>query len=325
MCERSEKPRERADEGGESPAAITRRTMLLLGAGVAAGMIAGLQSCQPGAAAGARKGGSASPVTGNSSGDSNVQSASSSIQNSGDKTVPADADATAAAAAHDSDIGPDSSVAGTERSGGPGTEPATQTGEAPDLGSAVFPDAAGNAIAKAGDAPVIVVPRSDWTQARPNLKQIAVMGAISRITVHHTAGEMDTDAWQPTAGTLESIREFHSGSGARDGLWADIAYHFAVDGAGRVWQARPLAYQGAHVRGQNEHNAGIVLLGNFVVQSPAAAQLVSLEQFIGFLRGLYKIPLEQIFTLGDLGITLCPGKSMLVFLVGVGGLWGGLG
>jgi hypothetical protein len=190
--------------------------------------------------------------------------------------------------------------------------PSTAIAPAPDLGAEVFPDSAGKAIAKPGDAPVIVLPRTDWTKTHPNLNNIAVMNGVARITVHHTAGQLTTDAWKPTAGELENIREFHSGSNTTDRNWADIAYHFVVDRAGRVWQARPLAYQGAHVHLHNEHNLGIVLLGNFDTQSPAAAQLVSLAAFIPFLRQLYAVPLNEIFTHGELSEnhTACPGKRL---------------
>jgi hypothetical protein len=196
----------------------------------------------------------------------------------------------------------------------PSSAPTVAAGPAPDLGSEVFPDPSGSPIARPSDAPVIVVPRTDWTAARPNLADIAVMNGIDKITVHHTAMPMKTDAWKPTAGELENIRGFHAGSQPTDRNWADIAYHFVVDRAGRVWQARPLAYQGAHVHGHNEHNLGIVLLGTFEVQSPAAAQLWSLAGFVGFLQNLYHVPLDRVFTHGELGMTQCPGKNLQAYM-----------
>jgi hypothetical protein len=188
------------------------------------------------------------------------------------------------------------------------------TSRAPDLGCELFPDVNNRPLAQASDAPVIVIPRSSWTHSSPNLSEIAVMNGVDKITIHHTAGAMLTDAWNPTAGELEHIREFHAGTRAADRNWADIAYHFVVDRAGRVWQARPLAYQGAHVRGHNEHNLGIVLLGNFEVQSPSAAQLWSLAGFISFLRPLYRIPLSRLYTHGELGQTECPGKMLQAYM-----------
>lgn len=219
---------------------------------------------------------------------------------------------------------PATGISATTSAPATGSAPATTTsrlaatttaeGPTPDLGSTLFPGQDGKPIATAADAPVIVIPRSDWTRSGPNLAEIRPMNGISRITVHHTAFAMTTDAWRPTAGDLENIREFHSGHKATDRHWADIAYHFVVDRAGRVWQARPLMYQGAHVRGHNEHNLGIVLLGNFEVQTPSAAQLFSLRSFIQFARGLYHVPLGEVFTHGELGQTSCPGRTLQAYM-----------
>jgi hypothetical protein len=207
---------------------------------------------------------------------------------------------------------------------GAGSQPATQAAEplgVPDLGAEVFADASGRAIARPADAPVIIIPRSDWTAYPPNFAQMRRMNGVQRITVHHTAWKTEADAWSPTAGELEHIREFHSGTGEKDRGWTDIAYHFVVDRAGRVWQARPLAYQGAHVKGRNEHNLGIVLLGNFDLQSPSAAQLIALSNFIVFVRGLYGVPLDEVYTHGELGKTGCPGKRLQAFMDRVRKTW----
>ena len=194
------------------------------------------------------------------------------------------------------------------------SQPTTAPLGAPDLGAEVFADASGRALVPPSAAPVIIVPRTDWTSQGPNLAQLALMNGVGHITVHHTAWKLDTDAWSLTATELEHIRGFHAGTAPTDRGWADIAYHFVVDRAGRVWQARPLAYQGAHVKSHNEHNLGIVLLGNFDQQSPSAAQLVALGNFIPFLRELYHVPLSEVFTHGELGLTACPGQKLQNFM-----------
>ena len=97
---------------------------------------------------------------------------------------------------------------------------------------------------------MIVLPRSDWTTARPNLAQIALMNGIDKITVHHTAAcEMETDSWEPTAGELEHIREFHAGTQPTDRQWADIAYHFVVDVRGGFKAARAAGVSGGACEG----------------------------------------------------------------------------
>jgi N-acetylmuramoyl-L-alanine amidase len=267
------------EEQKEPVKSFTRRAFMALAAGAAGGLTVGLWSCRPETK-------KAAPVP---------------------NTFPT----TTAASETESAVTPPETAPATTTAA---SAPATSTEPTPDLGSVLFPDIHNRPLATAADAPVIVIPRSDWTHAGPNLSEIRPMNGIARITVHHTAWEWEVDAWTRTAGEIENIRAFHSGTRATDRHWADIAYHFVVDRAGRVWQARPLAYQGAHVKGHNEHNLGIVLLGNFEVQSPTAAQLVSLRGFIGFARGLYHVSLDQVFTHGELGKTSCPGKRLQAYM-----------
>ena len=83
------------------------------------------------------------------------------------------------------------------------------------------------------------------------------------------------------------------------------------------------------MRGHNEHNLGIVLLGNFEAQMPTAAQVWSLSAFIGFVRGVYGIGLESVFTHGELGMTSCPGRNLQAAMdrtrrgwaMAAGGVW----
>ena len=59
---------------------------------------------------------------------------------------------------------------------------------------------------------------------------------------------------------------------------------------------------------------GIVLLGNFDQQSPAAAQLIALSNFMVYVRGLYGVPLVEVHTHGELGKTGCPGQRLQAFM-----------
>jgi hypothetical protein len=277
---------------------LTRRQMLGMGVALGAGVVLGLASCER----------HSPPATALGGG-----------------TLP-ESTATGTAAAQTGSA-PASSQSASTQNDNAGSRPTTEeanaaTESAPDLGAEVFPDAQGRALAQIEEAPVIIVPRADWTAVRPRLKQIVAMGGITRLTVHHTAGQMETAAWKITANVLEGIRGFHAGSKSTDRNWADIAYHFAIDRAGRVWQARPLAYQGAHVYQHNKHNLGIVLLGNFEVQNPTSAQLVALRDFIGFVRKIYNIPLDRIYTHRELGDSECPGRFLQEYMVRARGDWG---
>ena len=133
-----------------------------------------------------------------------------------------------------------------------------------------------------------------------------------QITIHH-------DGMPPFAAIdlaavktrIDLIRRAHLN---RDGgnRWGDIGYHFVVDRAGRAWEARPLTYQGAHVKDHNEGNIGILCLGNYEVQVPTQAQLRKLEQLIMTLRGRYRIAPTAVYTHQELcnNCTLCPGRNL---------------
>ena len=55
----------------------------------------------------------------------------------------------------------------------------------------------------------------------------------------------------------KTIRDWHvNGNG-----WDDIGYHYVITRSGAIEGGLPVATQGAHVRGHNEHTIGICLVG----------------------------------------------------------------
>ena len=151
-----------------------------------------------------------------------------------------------------------------------------------------------------------ILPRSTWANGAPVPSLMQRMTPIRYITVHH-------DGMQPffgrdrrtVAGHLETIRRLHRRRG-----WGDIGYHFAVDRAGRVWEARPLTYQGAHVKDHNPGNIGIVVLGNFEEQQPSPAQLAALQLQIRHLQSTYSVPTSRVRTHQEWAPTACPGTHL---------------
>jgi hypothetical protein len=162
-------------------------------------------------------------------------------------------------------------------------------------------------------APTLIVqPRTRWADQGPMMERINPMGDVDKITVHH-------EGWNPvvftdeetTAERLELIRRSHIqrlGAG-------DIGYHFVVDRAGRVWEAREAKYQGAHVRGNNEHNIGVMCLGNFDIQSPSPEQLRSLVSVLKSLQSYYNVPLSKVKTHQEINPTACPGKVLQAYML----------
>ena len=172
------------------------------------------------------------------------------------------------------------------------------------------------AVPQDGLLPFPLIPRRMFTYTPPRELEMTPLAAVHCITVHHSGFPEPFVALnlKDTADFLETIRQFHTGTGDSQRNWADIGYHFAVDRAGRVWQLRPMKYQGAHVKNHNAGNLGIVVLGNFELQEPAQLQLTTLQQFLDWLGIIYALPKSSIFPHAALAdadaATVCPGRTL---------------
>lgn len=176
--------------------------------------------------------------------------------------------------------------------------------------------------------PVVgVLPRSRWTpQGMKRPENTRAMGGVKYITVHHDGMNAFYDMSEGGAvKRLNTIRESHTERKAKAGeKWADIGYHFIVDPAGRVWEGRPLQYQGAHVQDYNEHNIGVMCMGNFEQQSPSRAQVESLDRFVLQLMKQYRITLGNVKTHREWASTACPGRNLQSHMVQTRGRGGNI-
>ena len=151
------------------------------------------------------------------------------------------------------------------------------------------------------------IPRSQWTTAQPRTNDINAMGTISKITIHHEGMEVfQSTNYRTTAQRIERDRSSHVNFRG----WSDIAYHYIIDPAGRIWEARPIAYQGAHVSRNNENNIGIMLLGNFNEQSPSNAQLAALRTNTRLLKRGHNVQRNNIKSHQEIRSTSCPGRNL---------------
>lgn len=73
---------------------------------------------------------------------------------------------------------------------------------------------------------------------------------IDKITVHCSATKEGVDI------TADMIRGWHKAHG-----WSDIGYHYVIRLDGTLESGRPMSKMGAHVRGHNQNNLGICLIG----------------------------------------------------------------
>lgn len=160
-----------------------------------------------------------------------------------------------------------------------------------------------------------ILARKDW-DPKPMKKgkdPAEPMSKPWRMTIHH-GGEAEKT---PPITLPESIKRMQGYQSAhQDGHhWADIGYHFVIDGAGRIWEGRELRYQGAHAGSPeaNEGNIGICLMGNFDRYEPTREQKASLKSLVAYLMKSKKIsitkvePHDSVKKKNDLPGTKCPG------------------
>jgi len=156
-----------------------------------------------------------------------------------------------------------------------------------------------------------VIPRSQWATGNPVLSRLNPMTRIYRITVHHDGM---TPFWQSnetdSKARLNLIRKGHLSRN-----WGDIGYHYIIDRAGRIWEGRPIIYQGAHVKYHNPGNIGVMCLGNFDLQSPTNPQLAALNHHVATLMRRHGVPVPLVFTHQELRPTACPGRSLQQHMV----------
>ena len=162
------------------------------------------------------------------------------------------------------------------------------------------------------------ITRSTWAKGQPIPRNMNRMLPARYITIHHDGMTPFTSTSKYSAASrLEIIRKSHL---RRDGgRWGDIGYHFAIDPAGRLWQGRPLMWQGAHVRARNEGNIGVVVLGNYERQSVNRAQIAAIESTLRSLMKKYSVSVSKVRTHQEWAATACPGKSLQQVMVGLRG------
>lgn len=170
----------------------------------------------------------------------------------------------------------------------------------PFAGSHDFPDSV-QQPAPTGETrefgPLSLITRSGWGATWPNLQAEAEHGLFDPVTnpegwlmyrgaltdvfntivVHHSA--------LPLADGPQPIQRAHLG--LKD--YADIGYHFLIDGLGDLYEGRILRARGAHTGGHNTGTVGVVLLGNFNVVEPFTRAWQTLRDLSVYLRDTYHI------------------------------------
>lgn len=123
-------------------------------------------------------------------------------------------------------------------------------------------------------------------------------------------------AWLTTLVVHHAALEFYHGPQAIQRLhvlrngFADVAYHFFIDGLGQLYEGRPLTVRGAHTGGYNTGTVGVCLLGNFELIPPLQAQLNTLGALASTLREQYTLTHLAGHRDFQPDETVCPGANL---------------
>lgn len=153
-----------------------------------------------------------------------------------------------------------------------------------------------------------VIARTNWTREQPRWKLSRPMNGVGLITVHHDAlNASGMRGYGSSVQRLNSVRRSHLDRGP---TWVDIGYHYIIDPEGRVWEGRPVSIEGAHVANTNDHNLGIMCMGNFNEHRPTQAQLNTLDSFVAAQMRAYRVPMARVYTHQEIGKSECPGRNL---------------
>jgi hypothetical protein len=158
-----------------------------------------------------------------------------------------------------------------------------------------------------------LVPRSAWTSEPVGANHV-MMGKVLKITIHHTDEHGGMDG-KSDLDVVRMIERYHRGPEKR---WAAIGYHFLVGKDGKIYEGRPVRFQGAHC-GRNENNLGISVIGNCHQNLPNARQLKALQAFLDDQRDRFNVPKSQVYGHRDIKPTVCPGDRLYGWVLGYSG------
>lgn len=188
--------------------------------------------------------------------------------------------------------------------------------------------------AQAGAAPTASAPpilsRSAWGARAPAVTP-SVAPDLKIAVVHHSVNA-NTYTAEEVPALLRSIQAYHMDVQG----WNDIAYNFAVDRFGRLWEARAggitKAVIGGHAQGFNTYSTGVMVLGDFTSARPSQGAVNAVADVIGWKFALHQLDVRgttQFASLGgpryasgtvvqlprivghrDVGQTGCPGSQL---------------
>jgi len=183
--------------------------------------------------------------------------------------------------------------------------------------------------AGAATAPPILS-RSQWGARAPKVPYTTAPD-LKMAVVHHSVNA-NTYSSTDVPALLRGIQAYHMDANG----WNDIAYNFAVDRFGRIWEARgggvTKAIVGGHAQGFNTYTTGVMVLGDFSTATPSQASVDAVAEVIGWKMAVHRLDprgttqltsgggtryasgtqltMNKIVGHRDVGQTGCPGSQL---------------
>jgi hypothetical protein len=175
-----------------------------------------------------------------------------------------------------------------------------------------------------------ILTRSQWG-ARAPARAPGIALDLKIAVVHHSVTS-NTYAPEDVPALLRAIQTYHMDVNG----WDDIAYNFAIDRFGRIWEARSGGPTrnviGGHAQGFNSYSTGVMVLGDHSSAEPSQAAVNAVADVIGWkfarqqvdVRGTTQyaslggpryasgtvVQLPRIVGHRDVGVTSCPGSRL---------------
>lgn len=135
-----------------------------------------------------------------------------------------------------------------------------------------------------------------------------VVHTVERLTLHHTASRLDSNADAPAR--ARSHQAFHQGEG-----FADLAYHFMVDTHGNILEGRSLQYAGETFTEYDPVGHLLVCCeGDFDAQDPTDEQLSSVADVFAWAARTHSVDPATLGGHRDYAATSCPGARLYPLL-----------
>lgn len=124
---------------------------------------------------------------------------------------------------------------------------------------------------------------------------------IVRLTYHHTASSGSDPAGAPDR--IRGYQKFHQAQ-----EWPDMAYHYLIDQAGRIYEGRPVDAVGNTFTEYDPTGHFLTCLdGDFDVEQPSPESINALATMLAWASKTYGIVPQTLSGHRDHAVTTCPG------------------